>query len=105
MALVLHKLRNGLIYSQAFADYLESKHNIEHFGHPGEVLHLDYVRCSQGDLAGQEWWQLNWLSGMHAATEHRHQIGDVEVYIPKQAMRGLKSRWLHSDGQTVVVKK
>jgi hypothetical protein len=42
---------------------------------------------------------------MNAPTEYRHQIGEVEVYIPKQAMRGLKSRWLHSDGQNVVVKK
>jgi hypothetical protein len=105
MALVIHKLRSGLIYSQDFADYIESRHNIEHFGHPGEVLHLDYVRCSQGELAGQEWCQLNWLSGMHAATEHRHQIGDVEVYISKQAVRGLKNRLLHFDGKEVVVKK
>lgn len=105
MALVIHKLRSGLIYSQDFADYIESRHNIEHFGHPGEVLHLDYVRCSQGELAGQEWCQLNWLSGMHAATEHRHLIGDVEVYIPKQAVRGLKNRLLHFDGKEVVVKK
>jgi hypothetical protein len=29
----------------------------------------------------------------------------VEVYIPKQAMRGLKNRMLHFDGQNVVVKK
>jgi hypothetical protein len=42
---------------------------------------------------------------MHAATEHRHQIGDVEVYISKQAVRGLKNRLLHFDGKEVVVKK
>ncbi|MDZ4403669.1 hypothetical protein [Prosthecobacter sp.] len=105
MALVLHRLRSGLIYSQAFADYLESKHNIERLGHQGDVLHLDYVRCGQGDLSGQEWWQLMWISGWQAPTEHRHQIGDVEVYIPKQAMRGLKNRMLHFDGQNVVVKR
>ncbi|MFM7605954.1 MAG: hypothetical protein ACKO8Z_12270 [Prosthecobacter sp.] len=105
MALVLHKLRSGLIYSQAFADFLESKHNIEHFGHPGEVLQLEYIRCSQGALAGQEWWQLLWVGGMNAPAENRHLIGDVEVCIPKQAMRGLKNRLLHFDGQKVVVKK
>ena len=105
MALVLHRLRSGLIYSQAFAEYLESKNNIERFGHPGEVLHLEYVRCSQGDLAGQEWWQITWISGLQAPTAHRHQIGDVEVCILRQAMRGLKNRLLHFDGQNVVVKK
>jgi hypothetical protein len=104
MALVLHKLRCGLIYSQAFMEYLESKHNIERFGHPADVLHLEYVRCSQGDLAGQEWWQITWISGMQAPTEHRHRIGDVEVCIHRQAMRGLKNRMLHYDGQNVVVK-
>lgn len=105
MPMVLHRLRSGLIYSQAFAEYMESKHNIENIGHPGEVLHLDYVRCGQGDLSGQSWWQLTWISGWQAATEHRHQIGDIEVFIQRQAVRGLKNRLLHYDGSDVVVKR
>ena len=105
MSMVLHRLRSGLIYSQAFAEYLESKHNIESIGHPGDVLHLDYVRCSQGELSGQEWCQLTWISGAQAPTEHRHQIGGTEVYIHKQAIRGLKNRLLHFDGTNVVVKQ
>lgn len=104
MALVLHRLRSGLIYSQAFADFLESKHNIEHIGHPGDVLHLDYIRCAQGELSGQEWCQLTWISGWQAPTEHRHLIGDVEVFILRQTIRGLKNRMLHFDGEKVVVK-
>jgi hypothetical protein len=105
MPLVLHRLRTGLIYSQAFADYLEQKHRSEHFAHMGEVLHLDYVRCGQGELAGQSWWQLAWLSGWQAPNEHRHAIGEVEVFIHRQALRGLKNRMLHYDGEHVVVKK
>jgi hypothetical protein len=104
MSLVLHRLRTGLIYSQAFADYLQEKHREEHFAHPGEVLHLDYVRCGQGELAGQSWCQLEWLTGAQAPTEHRHTIGGVEVFIHRQAMRGLKNRMLHFDGQNVIVK-
>jgi len=103
--MVLHRLRTGLIYSQAFAGYLESKHNIENIGHPGEILHLDYVRCSQGDLSGQEWWQFTWINGWQAPSEQRHTIGDVEVFISRQTLRGLKNRLLHFDGQNVVVKK
>jgi len=105
VALVLHRLRSGLIYTQAFAEYLESKHNIENIGHPGEILHLDYVRCSQGDLAGQEWCQLTWISGAQAPTSSRHLIGGIEIYIHRQAVRGLKNRMLDYDGQKVVVKK
>lgn len=102
--MVLHRLRSGLIYSQAFADYLESKHQSEAIGHPGDVLHLDYVRCSQGELEGQEWCQLTWISGSQAPTALRHQIGGTEIYIHRQAIRGLKNRMLHYDGQNVVVK-
>ncbi|MGV3664477.1 MAG: hypothetical protein ACO1TE_30170 [Prosthecobacter sp.] len=105
MSLVLHRLRTGLIYSQAFADYLAEKHEREHVDHMGEVLHLDYLRCSQGDLAGQSWWQLAWMNGWQAPTEHRHTIGQVEVCILRQALRGLKNRLLHFDGQRVVVKQ
>lgn len=105
MPMVLHRLRTGLIYSQAFADYLGKRHQAEHIGHPGEVMHLDYVRCSQGDLAGQAWWQLTWISGWQAPTEHRHTIGEVEVCILRQALRGLKNHLLHFDGRGVVVKK
>ncbi len=103
--MVLHRLLTGLIYSQAFADYLGARHSDEHIGHPGEVMHLDYVRCAQGELAGQAWWQLTWMSGWQAPKEHRHAIGEVEVYIHRQAMRGLKNRLLHFDGSHVVVKK
>ena len=105
MPMVLHRLRTGLFYSQAFANYLEQRHSAEEIGHPGEILHLDYVRCGQGDLIGQSWWQLTWISGWQAPTELRHAIGDVEVYIHRQAMRGLKNRLLHFDGQRVVVKQ
>lgn len=105
MPMVLHRLRTGLFYSQAFADYLEQRHSQERIDHPGEVLHLDYVRCAQGDLAGQAWWQLAWISGWQAPAEHRHTLGDVEVYIHRQAVRGLKDRLLHFDGRNVVVKK
>ncbi len=105
MSLVLHRLRTGLIYSKAFADYLAAKHEREHADHLGDVMHLDYVSCSQGDLAGQSWWQLEWINGLQAPTEHRHNLGEVEVCIHRQTLRGLKNRLLHFDGQRVVVKK
>ena len=65
---------------------------------------MDYVRCGQGDMAGQEWCQLTWISGSQAPTNSRHQIGGVQIYIHNQAIRGLKNRRLHFDGQNVVVK-
>lgn len=104
MSLVLHRLRAGLIYSQAFADFLEKKYAEEHREHPGELPHLDYVRCAQGELAGQSWLQIEWVSGLQAPTADRHTIGSVEVFIHRQAMRGLKNQMLHFDGQKVIVK-
>ncbi len=105
MPLNLHRLPTGLIYSQTFADYLAARHGQEHAVRPGEVLHLDYVRCAQGELKGQSWWQLGWLDALRAPSEHRYQIGCVEVFIHRQAMTGLKNRLLHFDGARVVVKK
>lgn len=102
--MVLHRLRVGLIYSQAFADYLNSKQKEESIGHPGDILHLDYVRAGKGELEGQEWCQLTWISGSQAATASRHRIGETEIYIHTQAIRGLKNRMLHYDGQNVVVR-
>lgn len=105
MPLVLHRLRTGLIYSQAFADYLAERHERERVDHMGEVMHLDYVRCGHGELAGQSWWQLTWINGWQAPAEHRHTLGEVEVFIHRQALRGLKNRLLHFDGSGVVVKR
>lgn len=105
MPLVMHRLHSGLIYSQAFADYLATRHERERAEHPGQVLHLDYVRCGQGELKGQSWWQLAWLDTLRATDEDRHKLGSVEVFIHRQAVNGLKNRMLHFDGQRVVVKK
>ena len=103
--MVLHRLSTGLFYSQPFADYLLQRHAAEHQEHPGEILQLDYVRCGQGELAGQAWWQLTWITGLRAPSDLRHTLGEVEVYIHRQALRGLKDRLLHFDGTQVVVKK
>ena len=56
-------------------------------------------------MACQEWCQLTWISGSQAPTNSRHQIGGVQIYIHNQAIRGLKNRLLHFDGEKVVVKQ
>lgn len=94
----------GIIYSADFADYLKQKHESEERAHPGELLSLEYVRCSEGEHAGSAWWQVVWIATFSAPAEHRFKIGDTEVFIHRQTRRGLMNHMLHFTNGQVVVK-
>lgn len=99
----MHRLRCGVIYTNAFADYLsrlpppvgQSPSQT-----PSRVLALDYVSTGKGKAA---WWQMDWLPAHQAEETNRFKIGDVLVFLSKQCQRGLKHRCLDwRDGQVVV---
>jgi hypothetical protein len=99
----MHKLRCGIIYTTDFADFLKRLHATEHPAHPDELLSLDYIRLADGPKAGTSWLQITWVSPQAAPEDHRHLIGDTEVFIQKQSRRGLTNRLLHfADGKVVV---
>jgi len=92
--MLLHRHRCGIIYSQAFADYLDERQRIEGPQHVGELLSLDYIRCATGDQAGTDWYQLSWIAAVSIPLTDRFKIGATLVHIHKQTRNGLKNRAL-----------
>lgn len=97
------KLASGIIHTPEFADYLRGIHESEAPRHRHEVLALDYIRCASGEKKGSAWMQLAWIPEQSAPAIHRHRIGDVEVFIHRQSVRGLKNHCLHFENGQVVV--
>lgn len=95
----------GLIYSRAFADFLSRKQQEEGPAHAGELLALDYIRCREGERAGQAWWQLDWVPLMNIPADARLKLGNTEIALSRKTVQGLKGQLLHyADGQVIVKK-
>jgi len=92
--MVLHRHRCGIVYSQAFADYLDHRQRVEAPLHPGELLSLDYIRCASGPQAGVSWYQISWIPAVSIPDADRYQFGSTLLHIHRQTRNGLKSRGL-----------
>ena len=98
--MVLHRHRCGIIYSQAFADYLDDRQRVEGPEHGDELLSLDYIRCATGEQAGASWYQLAWIPSVSIPLSDRYQFGTTQLHIHKQTRNGLKARGLDHDPVT-----
>jgi hypothetical protein len=47
---------------------------------------------------------MTWIPELSAPQAHRHRIGDVEVFIHRQSVKGLRGRCLHYENGQVVIK-
>lgn len=103
MARTLIKLASGIIHTPEFADHLRDLHASEAPHHRHEVLALDYIRCASGEQKGSAWMQIAWIPEQSAPAAHRHRIGEVEVFIHRQSVRGLKNHCLHFENGKVLV--
>lgn len=104
MPVHLTKLPSGIIHTDAFAEHLRSLHERQKKAHRCEMLALDYIRCASGPQRGSAWWQMAWIPERSAPQAHRHRIGDVEVFIHRQSVKGLRGKCLHFENGQVVVK-
>lgn len=95
--MVLHRHRCGIIYSQAFADYLDERQRVEGPQHEDELLSLDYIRCASGSQAGAAWYQLSWIPSVAIPLADRYQIGTTQLHIHRQTRSGLRTRGLDLD--------
>ena len=96
----MHRLRCGVIYTNAFADYLAT---VNADASPDTIIALEYVRFASGPKKGTAWWRMDWLPMINTDEAHRVTIGSVLVFISAQSLRGLKDRCLDwRDGQVVV---
>ena len=98
--MVLHRHRCGIIYSQAFADYLDDLQRVEGAEHEDDPLSLDYIRCATGAQAGKAWYQLSWIPAVAIPLTDRYQFGATLVHIHKQTRNGLRSRGLDHDPES-----
>ena len=100
---MLQRLRCGIILTDAFISWLEAWHAREAPGNFGLVPELSYVRCREGERAGQSWVSLIWrpLDGM---AEHEiHEVGAVRVSFPRQTRVALRERCLDVFREAIVV--
>jgi hypothetical protein len=96
----MHRLRCGVIYTNAFAEYLSqmSQSAVSLVKH--RVLALEYLRSAEGKGA---WWNIGWVPEARAPEDCRFTIGETPVCLSRQSQRGLKNRCLDwRDGQVVV---
>lgn len=99
----MHRLRCGVIYTNAFADHLTALHQSQVADNFGRVLALDYLRASGGAQGAREWWRVDWVMGHPVPEEDRFLIAQVPVCMNKATRRGLKDRCLDvRDGAVVV---
>ena len=101
--MTLSKLTCGVIYTDAFSDYLAKIHREQHEDHPQHRLTFEYIRYASGSLKGKAWWQLIWMPEDAAPDFRCFQIGAVPVHIPKGAQHGLRERCLDYQGGKVIV--
>jgi hypothetical protein len=96
----MHRLRCGVIYTNAFADYLAT---VGEQASPDTILALEYVRFASGPRKGTAWWRMDWLPTQSTDLQCHFTIGKISVFISAQSQRGLKERCLDwRDGQVVV---
>lgn len=101
----IHRHPSGFYYSQPFADFLQARQLSEGPAHPGDILALDYLRCREGNQAGQAWWQLDWISLRTVPEQSRYVLGETPIAFSRQTLRGLAGHMLHHmDGQVLVKK-
>ncbi len=99
----MHRLRCGVIYTNAFAAHLLSIYETRTEAEKGKVLALDYLRASGGVKGAKEWWRVDWVYGSQVEEHCRFLIGEVPVGLNKPSQRGLKDRCLDfRDGAVVV---
>ena len=99
----LIKLDCGIIHTLEFADHLRVLQSREGHLHRGEVLSLDYIRCRSGPQEGAEWLQLMWVPLSNPSSTPLLRIGEVDVFLHRQSLRGLQGRCLHADAGTIRV--
>jgi hypothetical protein len=100
---MLERLRCGVIITDAFKEWLAAWKAREAGANFGLVPELSYVRCREGERAGQAWVSLIWQPLGGAKPHEIFEIGDVRVHLPKQTRQALKDRCLDIKEDRIVV--
>lgn len=100
---MLERLRCGIIITDAFVAWLEAWKAREAAANFGLIAELSYVRCLEGERAGQSWVSLIWRPLDGVAEHEIFEIGGARVYFARQTRRALRDRCLDIRGDRIVV--
>ena len=91
----MDKLRCGVILTDAFVAFLRREAARQEMGSGELVAIIEYVKCVEGQRAGESWWKLAW--GRAAGREEwcLFPIDGLRIYLSKQTQHALK--WKHID--------
>jgi hypothetical protein len=98
---VVHKLRCGIIYTNAFADYLGQLYGQSQALAQSRIALLEYVQSAQ---TGEQYWNIQWRHESKVPEGERFTIGSIPVGMSKSTLRGLKHRCLDYQDGTVRVR-
>lgn len=101
---MLTRLRCGIIVTDAFVAWLEAWREREAAAHFGLVPEISYVRCREGERAGQSWVSVIWRA-LDGVQEHEiYEVGSVRVFFARQTRVALRERCLDvREGAVVVI--
>jgi hypothetical protein len=100
---MLERLRCGIIITDAFVEWIEEWRKREGSENFGLIAELSFVRCGEGERAGESWVSLIWRP-LEGVEEHEiYRIGTVRVFFARQTRRALLDRCLDIHENRIMV--
>ena len=96
------RLRCGTILLDGFLAHLAEK-SVERADAEDRVITLEYVKCIEGDRAGQQWARLGSTFRRGLPEESLFEVDGLTLCMSQQTQLGLREKWVdHRDGELVV---
>jgi hypothetical protein len=100
----MDRLRCGVIYTQAFTNFLREWWLAEPTHHGTKIPSLHFVHCREGSRAGESWASLSWILEKKLPEHELFEVAGIRLHLPKQSQKGLQWRCLDArNGQLCVI--
>ncbi|MCP4846424.1 MAG: hypothetical protein GY899_00565 [Verrucomicrobiaceae bacterium] len=99
----MQRLRCGVILLDGFIDHLAELAVSRAGGDGTLVSSLEYIRCVEGEQAGEEWTNLGSINRTNLSSECVFDVDGVTLYMSRQTQRGLRDKWVDCREGAVVV--
>lgn len=100
---MLERLRCGIIVTETFIQWLKAWKTREGGANFGLIAELNYVKCREGERAGQSWVSLVWRPLDGVKPHELFEVGTVRLFFPKQTRQALKERCLDIREDRIIV--
>lgn len=96
------RLRCGTILLDGFMGHLADR-AVERADSADRVVTLEYLKCIEGDRAGQQWARLGSTARGGLPDKALFDVEGVTLCMSVQTQQGLKDKWVdYRDGELVV---